>query len=68
MHRLHDMHYWFRSTLMPTLIAPMLRLIGYRFDKSWRWGETSSKQFVYSWLCCTFIANIKADHLFPSEE
>jgi len=43
------------------LIAPILRLTGYRFDKSWRWGDTPLKAFVYDYLLSTVAANNAAD-------
>ena len=54
--------YHFRTSVTPRLVAPILRLTGYRFDKTWRWGETRFKRFVYAYLLCTFVANIEADN------
>ena len=54
-------HYWFRTVFVVGLVTPILRATGYRFDSSWRHGETRFKEFVYGNLLCTFAANIKAD-------
>ena len=45
------------------LIAPLLRLTGYRFDKSWRWEDTPFKGFVYNYLISTVHANNVADNI-----
>lgn len=41
------------------LIAPILRLTGFRFSKSYRWGTTFWHRLVYR-LVSTPIANIQA--------
>jgi hypothetical protein len=43
-----------------TLIAPLLRVTGLRFNKSWRHANTGFKAFVFAHLLNTTGANIKA--------
>ena len=45
-----------------TLLAPVLALTGYRFDKSWRWADRGAKALTYRYVS-TVVANIKADRL-----
>ena len=45
------------------LIAPILRATGYRFDKTWRWGDTPFKAFVYTYVVSTVAANNAADNI-----
>ena len=42
------------------LIAPVLRLTGFRFSKEYRWGVTRFHRAVYA-LVSTVSANIRAD-------
>jgi hypothetical protein len=42
------------------LIAPLLKLTGYRFSKAWRHEETAFKAFIYNYVICTVTANTKA--------
>lgn len=53
------MRYW-----TAYLIAPVLVVTGYRFDKSWRHAERGYKAMFYR-LCCTFVANGIADSVSP---
>ena len=46
--------------LTATLIAPVLRATGYRFDKTWRQANTGLKAFVFRRVLNTTGANIKA--------
>jgi len=48
-------------TITARIIAPILKATGYRFDKSWRKGDTAAKAFVYEYIVCTVTANTKAD-------
>jgi hypothetical protein len=43
-----------------SLIAPALRATGFRFDKSYRHGDTKIKALIYR-LVNTVKANLKAD-------
>ena len=45
------------------LIAPIMRVTGYRFDKTWRWGDTPFKEFVYTYVVSTVAANNVADNI-----
>ncbi len=44
----------------PYLVAPILLLTGWRFDKTWRWAESGPKAWFYR-VCCTFHANMIVD-------
>lgn len=46
--------------LLAKIIAPVLRLTGFRFSKDYRWGTTRYHRLVYA-LVSTPIANIEAD-------
>jgi len=46
--------------LTPKLIAPILKRTRYRFDKSWRHGDTLAKRFVYDYMLDTVKANTLA--------
>jgi hypothetical protein len=50
-----------RLHLTPHLVAPILRLTGFRFDKSWRNSRRGVKAFVYRRLLFTPTANVLAD-------
>ena len=50
---------WFRMTLLPMVIAPVMRMTGYRFDKSFRHAERGPKAWVYR-VCWTVGANYRA--------
>jgi len=45
-----------------TLLAPLLRISGYRFSKSYRWGTTPAHRLVYA-LVNTVRANNLADSM-----
>jgi len=47
--------------LTASLIAPMLRLTGYRFDKSFRKADMGWKAFVFRYMLNTTGANLKAE-------
>lgn len=42
------------------LLAPILRLTGFRFSKEYRWGTTRTQRIVYQ-LVETVEANLRAD-------
>jgi hypothetical protein len=42
-------------------IAPILRVTGLRFNKSWRQADAGFKAFVFANLLNTTTANIKAN-------
>ena len=48
------------------LIGFLIRLIGYRFDKSWRQAETGFKAWFYIWsggtVGCNLVAGLD-DHI-----
>jgi len=44
------------------VVAPILALTGYRFDKTWRWAERGPKRWFYA-VCCTFLANNAAERI-----
>ena len=46
--------------LTPYIVAPFLRLTGYRFSKHFRWGTTFGHKLVYA-LVDTVGSNIRAD-------
>jgi hypothetical protein len=48
---------------MALLIAPLLRLSGYRFSKSYRWGTTPLHRLVYA-----MVNTIRANNLADSME
>ena len=54
---------WFPITfeVTPRIVAPILLLTGWRFDKTWRHAEFGPKSWAYRWAICTFKANILAD-------
>ena len=43
------------------LIAPILRVTGLRFNKSWRQANVGFKAFVFSYILNTTGANIRAN-------
>jgi hypothetical protein len=46
-------------TLAAFVIAPVLKLTGFRFSKDYRWGTTLRHRMVYA-LVDTVSANLKA--------
>lgn len=44
-----------------TLVAPILRVTGYRFGKVWRKADRGFKAFVFARVLNTTVANLKAD-------
>lgn len=52
-----------RLTATEWLVACVLAMTGYRFDKSWRWAETGPRAWVYRYVVCTFLANGRADRM-----
>jgi len=47
-------------TINAYMIAPLLKVTGYRFGKDWRHGDTATKYFIYEYLLCTVKANTLA--------
>jgi len=45
--------------VLATIIAPVLRLTGFRFSKDYRWGTTRYHRMVYA-VINTVGANLKA--------
>jgi hypothetical protein len=43
------------------IVGLALRRTRWRFDKSWRWGSTRAKAFVYAYLCSSVGANYIGD-------
>jgi hypothetical protein len=43
------------------MIAPILRVTGYRFDKSFRYANHGVKAFIFAHILNTTAANIKAN-------
>ena len=44
----------------PFLVAPILRITGFRFSKHYRWGSTRFHRIVYA-ICPTTMCNLVAD-------
>lgn len=61
MNKLYDL---LEETSIPTItakmIAPVLRLTGFRFSKDYRWGTTAYHRVVYA-IVSTPMANLMAD-------
>jgi hypothetical protein len=45
--------------ILATILAPIMKLTGFRFSKEYRWGTTRAKAFIYAHVN-TIKANIEA--------
>ena len=51
-----------RNDILPSIIAPVMALTGFRFSKAFRQGATRLHRIVYRCVS-TVIANVKADEI-----
>ena len=54
-------HAAIRDHIIPAIIAPVMRLTGWRFTKRWRHEERTWRAFFYRYIVSTIRANTKAE-------